>query len=69
MLANRRYTIEDDGDEVHLSMFQDDQQVGGALFPDDGAGGAFDLAYQVGELFAASPGGNVLDCIMRHMPR
>lgn len=56
MLANRRYTIEDDGDEIQLFMFEDDQQVGGAMFPDDGAGGAFDLAYEIGEQFVSRPG-------------
>ena len=51
MLANRRYAIEDDGDEVQLFMFKDDQQVCGAVLPDDGAGAAWDLAYEIGEQF------------------
>jgi hypothetical protein len=51
MLANRTFTITDEGDEIHLAIFQNGEQVGGGLFPDDGTGTAFDMAYEVGEQF------------------
>ena len=47
----RTYSITDDGDEVHLAMFEDGEQVGGGLFPDDGTGEAFELACEVGDDF------------------
>jgi len=45
----REYRIEDDGDEVHVYLIEDGEQAGGALFPDDGTGEAFDLALELGE--------------------
>lgn len=47
----RTYTIEDEGDEVHLAMFEDGVQVGAGLFPDDGTGESFELACEVGDDF------------------
>ena len=51
----RSYRIEDEGDEIHLAMFEDDFQVGSGLFPDDGTGKAFELAYEIGEEFVGEP--------------
>ena len=45
----RRYLIEDEGDEVRLALYQDEEQVGGAVFPDEGAGEAFELAYELAQ--------------------
>ena len=45
----RSYRIEDDGDEVHLSLFQGEMQVGGALFPEDGDGAAKQMAEEIGK--------------------
>ena len=45
----REYRIEDNGDEVQLFLMEHDMQIGGALFPDQGDGEAWDLAYEVGE--------------------
>lgn len=47
----RDYRISDDGDAIQLALWQDEQQVGGALFPDDGSGAAFGLALEVGEMW------------------
>ena len=45
----REYLIHDEGDEVHVALFEDGEQAGGALFPDDGTGEAFELAYDLAE--------------------
>lgn len=45
----REYIIEDNGDEVQLFLMEDGEQMGGALFPDEGDGEAWDLAYEVGQ--------------------
>lgn len=47
----RDYSISGDGDAIQLALWQDGEQVGGALFPDDGTGEAFGLALEVGELW------------------
>lgn len=48
----RSYRIEDDGHEVHLAMFEDDEQVGAGYFPDeDGTGHALELAMETGAEF------------------
>lgn len=48
----RTYVIQDDGDEVQLQLLVMGAQVGGALFPDDGTGAAFELAFHLGESWA-----------------
>lgn len=45
----RSYQIEDDGDAVQVMLMEDDVQMGGAYFPDDGTGEAFQDAMEVGE--------------------
>ena len=45
----REYQIEDDGDEVHVYLLEDGEQMGAGLFPDEGDGEAWNLAYEVGE--------------------
>lgn len=46
---NREYVIEDDGDEVHVALFEDGEQAGGALFPEDGSGEAYELACELAQ--------------------
>jgi hypothetical protein len=48
---NRFFSIEDNGDGFDLSLFDGINQVGGAIFPDDGTGKAFELAYEIGCLY------------------
>ena len=49
--------ITDDGDGFQVSMWFRGVQVGGANFPDDGHGEAFDLAKQVAEDWVKNNGG------------
>lgn len=50
----REFVVTDEGDEFQLELLQDGIQVGGAVFPDDGTGAAFDMARGVGASWAAS---------------
>ena len=52
----REYLIEDEGDEVHVHLIEDGEQAGGALFPDDGTGEAFELALELGESWVGNNG-------------
>lgn len=52
----RSVQIEDDGDEFQVLMYQDGVQVAGAIVPDDGAGGGFDLAQEIARSFACPAG-------------
>lgn len=45
----RTYTIEDEGDEVQVQLFEDGEQMGGAVFPDTDDGDSWELAVEVGE--------------------
>ena len=42
-------TIDDEGDGFAVALFRDGEQVGGALFPDDGDGSAWELAAMLAE--------------------
>ena len=46
---NRSFLIEDDGDAYQVQLLQDGIQMGGAYFPDDGTGEAFQDAMELGE--------------------
>jgi hypothetical protein len=50
----REYLIEDDGDEVHVYLMEDGGQMGAGLFPDEGDGDAFNMAYELGEGWIAT---------------
>lgn len=52
MLADRDYSIDDDGDEVQLALFENGVQVGGAMFPDDGDGLALGLALDLASMWS-----------------
>jgi len=43
----REAFIEDEGDSFQVALFEDGEQVGGCHLPDDGHGGAFELAQQI----------------------
>lgn len=43
----REAFIEDEGDSFQVSLYEDGKQVGGCHLPDDGHGGAFELAQQI----------------------
>jgi len=45
----REYLIDDEGDEVQVQFLEDGVQIGGACFPDDGSGEAFDVALMVAQ--------------------
>lgn len=45
----REYRIEDNGEDVQLYLYEGEMQMGGALFPEEGDGSAWDLATEVGE--------------------
>lgn len=45
----RGYEIEDDGDGFQVALYQDGIQLGGAFFPDDGTGEAFQDALEVAQ--------------------
>jgi len=59
MLAMREYSIDDEGDEIQLSLYEGGHQVGGAVFPDEGDGSAFHLAYEVGQQWVGFPSATV----------
>lgn len=48
----RDYVISDEGDEFNVQLLENGQQVGGALFPDDGTGRAFDRALEMAQSWA-----------------
>ena len=52
----REYQIEDDGDAIQVSLIQDGVQVGGAYFPDDGTGSAFQDALELAEAWQQTGG-------------
>ena len=56
--AGRYFSIEDDGESFQVYLFDGVSQVGGACFPDDGTGAAFDLAVQIGRSFGAPVSGS-----------
>jgi hypothetical protein len=43
----REAFIEDEGDSFQVSLLEDGEQVGGCYLPDDGHGGAFQMAQQI----------------------
>lgn len=45
----REAYIEDEGDAFGVSLLEDGIQVGGAFFPDDGDGTAYDQAAEVAQ--------------------
>lgn len=45
----RSFQIEDDGDAIQVALFEDGLQMGGAYFPDDGTGEAFQDALEVAQ--------------------
>lgn len=45
----REYRIEDEGSEIQLQLMDKGVQVGGAVFPSDDSGEAFNHAIEVGE--------------------
>jgi hypothetical protein len=45
----RTYTITDEGDEVQLQLFEDEIQMGGAVFPDMQDGDNWDMALELAE--------------------
>jgi hypothetical protein len=49
--------VEDEGDGWQVSLIAHGVQVGGAVFPDDGTGAAFDLAKQVADDWIQTKGG------------
>lgn len=49
--------IDDEGDGFQVRLLQNGVQVGGALFPDDGTGTAFDLAKTVADDWVKGKGG------------
>lgn len=51
MKAGRYYEIDDNDEDIQLSLFLNGVQVGGAMFPADVCLGAFCLAEQMGEAF------------------
>jgi|WetSurMetagenome_2_1015567.scaffolds.fasta_scaffold321272_2 hypothetical protein len=53
-MSQRTYRIEDEGDEFHVVLIENGQQIGGALFPDNGTGDAFALANELGLAWEAS---------------
>lgn len=48
--------IEDEGDGFQVSLIEGGVQVGGAVFPDDGSGAAFDLAKMLADDWIANGG-------------
>lgn len=52
----RAYSIEDGGNEIQVALFEDGQQVGGALFPDNEDGDGFLMAMDLGESWAHGNG-------------
>jgi hypothetical protein len=48
---NKFFTIEDDGDSFQLSLYDGVNQVGGAIFYDDGTGKSFELAESIGRFY------------------
>lgn len=52
-MAMRVYQVADEGDAFELALFEDGQQVGGAIIPASfGDDAAFELAQFLGECFA-----------------
>lgn len=49
----RDFLITDEGDEVQLQLFENQEQIGGAVFPQDGPGAAFCLAQEVAMAWVA----------------
>lgn len=51
----RDFLITKEGDEVQLQLFENQEQIGGAVFPEDGGGAAFYLAQEVAMAWVAVP--------------
>lgn len=52
----RGYEIQDDGDAIQVALLEDGQQVGGAYFPDDGSGEAFQDALELAQAWEQTGG-------------